>query len=269
MRVAVLASTISVAAHSPYRFIEAAAAGIRARGHEVDVVRPVGWWDRPTPCDAVVAWSEKNGSPARKVCDRVLVMDRGYGPGRMERCRVGAGAFVPDLIAHASKSQSKFYRWWGLPQTPRAVARRLSSEILLMGQVATDSAVMGEDYAGWIERAVADAHAAGLTPIWRPHPLDPIGISPVGLPRHESSISSTLAVFDRMATFSSTSAVDGIMAGLDVCAYGAKSPVWGEVPSKIAQEPSCAVPWARLAALAAVEWGIGDLASGAAFEGLL
>ncbi len=269
MRVVVLASSLSPAAGSPYTFMSAALDGLRRIGHDAEMIRTVHYWENPQPADVALVWSEKNAERARPLVPRVIVLERGYRSiNRQERCRIGRGAFVPELLDGASENQADFFRWWGLPPVPRSALRPLRDDVLLMGQVPTDSALYGLDYAGWQRQAIADARAAGLRPLWRAHPEDTLSVPPP-IPVVGGSLVAALAEFDRIATLSSTTAVDALYAGCDVAAYGSKSPLAGVVPSRITREPSCAVPWARLAALAAVEWGIGDLASGAAFAGLL
>jgi hypothetical protein len=267
MNIEELHSTLTPAHAAPCHFLRAAANGLIAQGHAVEFIPTTRWKRAPFPADAFVVWSAKNAASVVEVFPdaRMIVMERGYYRDRNERCRIGKGAFGAALLEIAPETPERFFRFWGMPLPPRAAFRPLRSDVLLMAQVRTDSALHGEDYGGWIMATIARCEQAGLRPHWRPHPLDIDAPRPDGLQVHTGEMVGALRDYDRFATLSSGSAIDGVMAGLAVSVGSQKSPLWGVAPTDPASDWGAEIPWRRLYKLANLEHSIPELETGKPF----
>ncbi len=244
------------------------ACGMKACGVEVECVRP----GTLGTGDLVVCWGWHIG---REYSDRdVLVLERGHVGNRRAYTSAGwnglggYGTYPPCLDDGA--------RWRARhgdlmkPWRPLMQPGHQGHYALLIGQCYGDAAVADlPSFAAWA-RASARALAAQGWPVrYRPHPLmRGVDLGPGDVPVSTATLAEDLAGAALCVTYSSTTGIESVLAGVPTIAMGRGSmarAVAGHSLDDVVQLPRKA--WADR--LAWAQWDRDELASGAAWTTLL
>lgn len=173
-------------------------------------------WE-PCEADIAVLWSWKRPKiieAAQCRNRRILVMERGLIQPRNEWVSLAVDGFnnrgrfavCPDDGERWGRYFSHWLRPW----------REAKGYALLIGQVPGDTALRGTDMATWAQARTGALVKMGLTVVYRPHPLADTPV-PDGAFISRRSLSDDLAGAGRVVTFSSTTAVEAVLAGVPVC----------------------------------------------------
>lgn len=246
----------------------AIAAGLATHGVDVNLVRNGG---QVRPGDFVVVWGWRHAQRHMAKGLRALVMERGY----VDRFRYsslawdglnGRGRFcLPAEVAPA-----RFLKLFPDQLKPWKPASSASMPLaLILGQVATDAAVMHTNIVGWYQDAANLARGKGYRVAFRKHPND-TGRPPAGLPLIGGDLAAALAEADLAITYNSNSGVDAALAGVPVVTIDAGAMAW-PIASHVIDRGAVAhrpdrLDWAGR--LAHCQWTMDEMKAGAFWKTL-
>ena len=222
--------------------------------------------------DVVVAWGWRGARELRAQGHRVLVFERGYLGDRMGRYSsiawngLNGRATFPEYPDDGGER----FRACGFHMKPRRVG---GEHVLLVGQVRTDAAVAHTNICKWYETAADAAQKAyGLPVVFRPHPDEVsrgMARAVAGTRMETGTLADALAGAAHVITFSSNTAVESLIAGIDTVAVDCGSMAYGVAGMSIGERANfdARADWAYK--LAWKQWTLEEIASGDALMGLI
>jgi hypothetical protein len=216
------------------------------------VICAYGHYDEPTARtpDFAVIW----GAPSKQphVCresPRVLVMERGHLPDRMQYASLGwDGLARRGRYPTAADGGARWRERWGHLMQPWTAH---AGYALLIGQVPGDAAVRALDLDLWVKQQTAMLRHAGWQVRFRPHPMV----------RPSRSLAEDLAGAALCVTYNSTTGVESVLAGVPTVTLdeGAMAwPVAGHDLHQVVRPHRDA--WAH--DLAFTSWSLDEIAAG-------
>ncbi len=235
----------------------------RGLGRHGIVPRTIDGWS-PTDCDLAVFWGHHFRSKAVREVQlsrglNYLVAERGYVGDRKEWTSLGYNGLNGQ--ADFCNENSPGDRWKEHPEKAKAWSPG-SKYILLIGQVPTDSAVLGINFDRWVKDTTMELEQfAKLPVVFRPHPL----IEKPRLDLEKELISAACVV-----TYSSTAGVNAVLAGKPVIAFDPRSMVWPIAGHELADVFDPPMPDRKqwLNNLAYSQWTLKEIERGVAWEHL-
>lgn len=174
-----------------------------------------GHYNRPTDSDISVMWSWKQPELIRhhhQSGTPLLVLERGFIQPRNDWVSLtwngfnGRG-FFPGAKDNGERFEQNFghlLRPWRQPTSGNA---------LLIGQVPGDASLNGIDIREWVEDTARELGRLGLGVTFRPHPESPQP-APQGCELSNMDLANDLERCAMLVTFSSTTAVESVLAGV-------------------------------------------------------
>ena len=211
--------------------------------------------------DAVVCWGWRIGEMYRAQGLPALVMERGHAGDRRLYTSCGWNGLAgrgtyPGCLDTGQRWESRHsLRPW----------RQDGRYALVLGQVAGDAALRGLDVKAWAQRMTDGLRGLGHEVVYRPHPLAGGGFCPAGAEVAPGTLDDALAGACVAVTYSSTSGVEAVCAGVPVIAMDRGAMCWpvaGRALDEIVRPDRTA--WAH--ALAWTQWTREELASGEAWD---
>lgn len=224
----------------------------------------------PRPCDVAVIWGWKQP----KVIEagrNILVMERGHVGDRMTYSSMGWNGLAGRGTYPKAPDGERWNRLWGdlmQPWRPQPHHGRA----LLIGQVPGDAALYGLDLDQWAAQTAAKLQALGWQVTYRPHPLAVRG-NCVRVPplcdRSSATLAEDLAAHDVCVTFSSTTGVESVLAGVPTVTLDRGSMAWPvahQSLNAVGAPLYARTEWAH--DLAWTQWSMDEIASGDAWDHL-
>ena len=216
--------------HMPHQ-VEAAALfskGLRAHGVSHEVMAE----GRHVEADLFVCWGWRIGKELRKR-GNVLIMERGHLPERQEWISCGfnglanAGVYcAPDNGQRWAENFSHLYKPW----KAEADEGENRGYALLVGQVPGDESLGGLNVRAWAEDQARALQAMGHDVRYRPHPnLSRNGDAwaPQGCGEaSQASLADDLAGAALCVTYSSTTGVESVLAGVPTVTLSEGAMAW-------------------------------------------
>lgn len=174
----------------------------------------IGSKTKPSDADVAALWSWKRPEITSATMNggrRVLVMERGFVQPRNEWVSLAVDGFNGrGQFAEASDNGD---RWERLFSHHLKSWREGGDYALLIGQVPGDPALNGTDHAAWVKSTAAKLLALGHKVMFRPHPTAPMPC-PAGAVLSAGTLAENLSDAERVVAFSSTTAVEAVLAGI-------------------------------------------------------
>lgn len=189
-----------------------------------------GRYDSVSNCDLAVVWTWRQLRLIKEMWDsgrHVLVMERGHLQPRREWLSLGFdGLAGRGLYARPADNGERFEQHYGAMLKPWG--HQGGSHLLLVGQVPGDAALHGLDMEKWAQQVTDDALSRGYSVIYRPHPkvIMRDRFCPVGALYSPRPLEVDLAEALSVVTWSSTTAVEAVLAGIPVVAMDEGSMAW-------------------------------------------
>ncbi len=252
---------------------DAAVAGVRRHGITVVEGRVGETPFRRSDCLIINGW-RKPGRAHTELIDaqlaaggRVLVIDRGYVRRKSYWSLGWDGLNGRADFRNKGMNPNRWARI-GVELTPYRMTGR---SVVVMGQVATDAAVIHVDLPDWVRKTIRRLRSLTDRPIvFRPHPKSPQDVVMEGAEVHTGHINDALADAWAVVTFNSNSAVDALIAGVPVFVADEGSMAWEIGCRDLAAIDAPPFPdrsqWA--ADLAYAQWTHGEMATGLAWDHL-
>ncbi len=237
--------------------------GIEAHGHQVTRQAP----GTVTDADAVVCWGWAIGKRIKGA--PVLVLERGHVGDRRHWTAAGWNGLGGRGVRPWCLDDGER---WQTHHAARMQPWRQSDgrEALIIGQVWHDMAVVDlpMGFPVWAQQTADALRMAGWHVTYRPHPRQAhCDIGPTGSRISSQTLDVDLRRADLCVTYSSTTGVESVLAGVPTIAmgFGAMArDVAGHSLAEIVTPPR--ESWAHR--LAWAQWARDELASGAAWEAL-
>jgi hypothetical protein len=236
------------------------AEGLKRHGWRVTVS------SRPVPCDLLVVWGARRVEQMRQqraAGGEVVVLERGYVGDRFSWTSVsfGGGLNGRGEFRGPVDDGGRWRRHFGHLLQPWRV--RDDGEVLIMGQVDGDMAVINTDIHGFYRRATKAYEAAGYSTRFRAHP----NAKPVAPVRGANpDLAEDLAAARCVVTWNSNSGVDAVLAGVPTVAMDKGSMAWdvtGHVLGELPPTPD-RTAWAHR--LAWCQWRRDEIESGTCWD---
>lgn len=246
---------------------EALAAGFRRHG----ITPNFGKWMRDAPADIHIIWGWKQPGIIRMAHqrgERVLVMERGFLPDRMQWCSLGwDGLAGRGKYAPAGDNGQRWETYFSGLRKPWKVEN--DGYVLLIGQVPGDAALRGMALQPWATGVCEKLRQAGYAVRYRPHPIMTARgdtFCPQGAMLTRRELQDDLAGAAACVTYSSTTAVEAVLAGVPTVAIDEGSIAWPVTSHDLDDlfYRSGRRQWCH--DLAWRQWTIDELAAGAAWE---
>lgn len=188
--------------------------------------------------DIAVVWTWRQLNLIRDMQSsgrKVLVMERGHIQPRRDWCSLavdglnGRGKYPPP------GNNSRFRKHFAHHLRPW---RRKDGPVLLVGQVEGDAALHGLDMEQWARKTAAALLRQGRQVIWRPHPRSRhTSFCPYGVERSHSSLEDDLGRCSVVVVWSSTTAVESVLAGVPTITLDKGAMAWPVAGHDLAGEP--------------------------------
>ena len=247
---------------------EAFAEGARHHGHDVFIARDF----HPLNRDIAVVWG---GNPrvnpvveAQKAINKpYITLERGFFGDRMRSTSIGLNGFngLADFKNAGSNAGRgpELHKW-----------KSGKELIVIMGQMPGDTSLRGVNIVPWYAEMADEArnlYNKKIAVVYRAHPLDKSGWHPHNAKRIVGSLENTLIRALGIITYSSTSGVDAMVAGVPVMAADPLSMIYNIAPHTVselkkAKEPDGREQWAN--DLGYTQWSEEEIRSGMAWEHL-
>lgn len=226
------------------------------------------------PGSTVLVWGWRQGKYLQSQGYRVIVMERGYIGDRMGKWTSiaegglnGRGKFHgPFTHSRLEQCHPGVYQPW----------RPGGEYALIIGQVPGDQSLEGIDPISWASQVCMRLKhcpkTSSLPVMYRPHPIvasrgdfrAPYG----AIVSKDRSLEDDIYGAKVVITYSSTTAVQSLLAGRPTIAQGMCSMAWGVAPRAIEdpweREPDNRHAWASM--LACKQWTIEEMITGIPFE---
>lgn len=219
------------------------------------------------PVDAVVCWGWKQGKRHRVNGRNVLIMERAYISDRRQYISLGWNGL--NGRATFPRIEDGGERWRQHFSNRLKPWRENGDCIVLMGQVATDAAVLGHDIQRWCAKAAEELKERGLPVLFRPHPRDVAhgkGESVPGAPTLHGTLNDALERAALVVTWNSGSGVDAALAGVPVIACDEGSMAWPVAAHGLHEPIIKPDRSAWCAQLAWCQWSLEEVRNGTAWE---
>lgn len=193
-----------------------------------------------------------------------LIIERGFlQPRRGWASLAFDGLNRRGRFAGAADQGQRFAHYFGHQLAPWQA--HSSDRVLLIGQVPGDISLDGIDVTEWAADRAARLAALGKQVVYRPHPLKSTPCPAEAEPsRHD--LATELATAGQVVTYSSTTGVESVLAGVPVVVEGPGSMAW-PMASHALEAPAVRPDrhvWCR--DLAWKQWQQGELADGRAWD---
>ncbi|MEP3524546.1 MAG: DUF6716 putative glycosyltransferase [Hyphomicrobiales bacterium] len=227
----------------------------------------IGKYNKPCNAKVAIIWSWKQLqviAAQQTQGNHLLVLERGFIQPRNDWVSLswdgfnGRGYFpkAPDSGQRFEKYFSHHLKPWRKPSGNRA---------LLIGQVPGDASLEGADMYCWLQDTVQKLKAMGASIIFRPHPNAQTA-TPEGTVLASGSLQQAFDNCDFVVTFSSTTAVEAVLAGIPTVIFSDGS-VAAPMGSRFLDEPlkyPDRTQWCH--DLAWRQWTLHELADGTAWR---
>lgn len=174
---------------------------------------------KASSADIAVLWSWKRPAIIKAMQDTgrdLLIMERGFIQPRNEWVSLAVNGFNNrGRFAPASDNGERWERLFAHHLRPW---RDGGDYALLIGQVPGDAALNGKDIVAWAREQTARLVARGHKVVYRAHPEKPTPCPDGALPS-TGSLAEDLAGAAMVVTFSSTTAVESVLAGIPTVVY--------------------------------------------------
>lgn len=235
--------------------------GMRRHG-----VRPfIGKKWKPSDADLAVLWSWKRPDVTAAMLGsgrHVIIMERGFIQPRNEWVSLAVDGFNNrGRFAPAPDGGKRWERLFSHHMKPWQTG---GDYVLLIGQVPGDMALNGTDMVSWAQEQTNRLVKLGHRVAYRPHPELPTPC-PLGATLSTGSLAGDLSGAERVVAFSSTTAVEAVLAGIPtvVCDEGSVAyPMASHSVEDPIIRPDRTI-WAH--DLAWRQWSLAELASGEAW----
>ena len=249
-----------------FQYAELFAEGARKHGHDVEIVRGF----HPLNRDLALVWG---GSPRTKpVVDAqiaagrpYITMERGFVGDRMKYTSIGLNGFnglanYPDALELSPRFEIPMDTW-----------KPGKELIVIMGQMAGDASLRGVDIRPWyheMAEEAGDVFGKKFKVVFRAHPLDKSGWHPANAPRIGGALDKVLRRAKGVITYSSTSAIDSLFAGVPVMAANEVSMAYDVAANTVKELKNMKEPDRGKFALnlSYCQWTEEEIASGKAWE---
>lgn len=239
------------------------AAGLRRHGWNT-VIR-----EDYQPCDLLVKWGVREPRMMdiqRKSGGQVCILERGYVGDRFAWTSVSFGGELNGRAEFRGvrSDPERFERHFSDLMKPW---RGATGYALLIGQVPGDMSIAHTDIGAWYRATAALLRRQGWVVKFRAHPVAmQRGVRytpPAGVEAIAGTLAAALAGAGVVASFSSNTAVEAVLAGIPTIACDKGSMAW-PVTSHAVCDPLVTPDRGRWAAeLAWKQWSIDEMASGA------
>ncbi|KEZ77344.1 capsule polysaccharide biosynthesis protein [Salinisphaera hydrothermalis C41B8] len=232
--------------------------GIKTRLHRpgapLDADVHVFWgWHEPAMFERLRA----NGQHA-------LIIERGFLQPRREWASLAFdGLNRRGRYAGPADDGQRFARYFGHQLAPWQA--HSSDRVLLIGQVPGDISLDGIDVAQWAADRAARLTALDKHVVYRPHPLKPTPCPPEAA-LSDCDLATELAAAGQVVTYSSTTGVESVLAGVPVVVEGPGSMAWPMASHAIEAPLVRPDRQAWCCDLAWKQWQHSELADGRAWE---
>lgn len=199
---------------------------------------------------------------------RVLVMERGHLQPRRGWLSLGLdGLAGRGIYPPCADSGERFERNFGNMVKPW---RSGGNYVLLIGQVPGDAALHGLHMEPWAQSVTDTLTERGHRVVWRPHPkVVAKGLSdfcPAGAEKSSRNLDDDLANARMVVVWSSTTAVEAVLAGVPTIAMDEGSIAWPVTGHDLVSGAPTPDRTEWLHALAWKQWNIGEVRSGLAWD---
>lgn len=220
-----------------------------------------------TTADFVVCWGWRVAQPYRDAGLDVLVLERGHVGDRRRYTSAGWNGLGRYGIRPQALDEGQ--RWRDRHGHLLETWTKRDGYALLLGQVPTDAAVSElADYRQWAHETAHALRVAGWGVRYRPHPLTAgRDLGPEGTQLSTGTLAADLAGAAVAVAYSSTAAVEAVLAGVPIITLGEGAIAWdvaGHALGEVVRPDR--EPWAHR--LAWSQWAREELADGTAWEAL-
>jgi hypothetical protein len=185
--------------------------------HGIDA--SIGSAHKPSSADIAVLWSWKRPAIIKTMLGtgrHLLIMERGFIQPRNKWVSLAVDGFNNrGRFAPASDNGERWERLFAHHLRPW---REGGDYALLVGQVPGDTALNGSDIVAWTREKAAQLLDLGHKVVYRPHPEKPTPC-PAGATLSKGALAEDLSGAERVVTFSSTTAVEAVLAGIPTVVF--------------------------------------------------
>jgi hypothetical protein len=196
--------------------------GMRKHGIETFI----GSGYKPSSADIAVLWSWKRPAIIKTMLAtgrHLLIMERGFIQPRNQWVSLAVDGF--NNRGRFAPAPDNGERWERLFAHHLRPWRKGGDYALLVGQVPGDTALNGADIVAWAQDQAARLIALGHKVVYRPHPEKPTPC-PDGAMLSTGTLAEDLARAERVVAFSSTTAVEAVLAGIPTVVHDEGSVAW-------------------------------------------
>ena len=194
----------------------------------------------------------------------ILIVEHGYIGDRWQWISLGWNGLNGRAIFPTAWDATRFERHFMMAPW----RERDGKTAVLMGQVRGDQSLIGVDIFDWYAKAALELNSKGWLVYFRQHPVelnrgfDPFLVE--GTIPHEGSMQDAMARADLVVTYNSNTGVDAMIHGVPAHTQDRGSMVFGITSHNF--EPIRPDRQRRMNEIACVQWSLGEIRSGFAWE---